>query len=111
MNYINQDIDTALDELHKLRREQALASLKERVKIGRISEIMADPFGGQLSPQLLKVALLMAKGYQTPQIAEALELSPNTIKVYRAEIGRRLGLKPHRVPGYVLDKIEAALDD
>ena len=105
------ELDAALEESRKLRREQALASFKERVKIGRVTEIMADPFGGKLSPQLLKVALLMAKGYQTPQIAEALELSPNTIKVYRAEIGRRLGLKPHRVPGYVLDKIEAALDD
>ena len=111
MNYLTDDLNEALEESRKLRREQALESLKERVKIGRISEIMADPFGGQLSPQLLKVALLMAKGYQTPQIAELLKLSPNTIKVYRADVGRRLGIKPHRVPGYVLDKIEAVLDD
>ena len=95
------DFDTAMEEMRDERRIQA-ATLRA---------IIADPFGGKLSPQLLKVALLMAKGYQTPQIAELLKLSPNTIKVYRADVGRRLGIKPHRVPGYVMDKIEAAIND
>ena len=111
MNYLTDDLNEALEESRKLRREQAAANLIDRVKIAMLPEILADPFDGKLSPQLLKVALLMARGYKTPEIAAELELAKNTIKVYRARVGEKLGISPSHVPGYVMDKIEAAIND
>ncbi len=105
------DFDTAMEEMRDERRKQAGESFKHRIRAATLRAIISDPFDGKLSPQLLKVALLMARGYKTPEIAEELELANNTIKVYRAKVGEKLGISPSRVPGYVLDELEAAINE
>jgi DNA-binding CsgD family transcriptional regulator len=47
----------------------------------------------QLKPRQLEIALLMADGLSSRDIADRLHLSPQTVDFHRREIRDRLGIK------------------
>jgi DNA-binding NarL/FixJ family response regulator len=47
---------------------------------------MSSPVGKELSPQEIRVAILIAKGVKPKQIAEQLEISVKTVNTFRGRI-------------------------
>ena len=60
---------------------------------------------GRLSPRQVETALLMARGLTSTEIADELGISVHTVRDHWNAAGRKLGVKPHLVPGYFIDRI------
>lgn len=59
---------------------------------GRLIAALQDKHGIGLSPRQAEVALLILRGHSTVSIALRLELSPQTVKVFRKQLYRKCGI-------------------
>jgi DNA-binding CsgD family transcriptional regulator len=59
---------------------------------GRLATAAARTLGVGLSPRQAQVALLILKGHSTLSIALTLQLSPQTVKVFRKQLYARCGI-------------------
>jgi DNA-binding NarL/FixJ family response regulator len=98
--------ETPVDEIAAAVRAAAqgaswLSPRAAEVVLGRIRHAAGEPTEGgpaleQLSPRELDVLRLIARGMENAEIAEALEISPRTVKNHVSSILAKLGL-PSRI--------------
>lgn len=69
---------------------ETLAHAREAAQRALLSEAMRSV---ELPERQRRIVTLVAKGYTTPQIAERLGISENTVANHRSAVLRRLGLR------------------
>ena len=72
--------------LHSTRKEQAEVSAVLEETIREIGQPASSETLPQISEREKEILDLLTKGYTTPQIAEGLGLSPETVKWYRKKL-------------------------
>ncbi len=84
----------------------AATNAKNQIALENIAMLLTgDALASDLSPRQAETALLMVRGLTSTEIAEELGISVHTVRDHWNAAGRKLGVKPHLVPGYFIDRI------
>ena len=83
-------------------------------KLEQIHNILRDPFPESIYPQLSQLERNIAKmtvidGMTAQEIARALGSSLSTVNSYRRMVFKAVGLRTHRWPSLVFDRIREVI--
>ena len=79
---------------------------RNQIALENIARLLSGAaLAGELSPRQCETALLMARGLTSTEISEDLGISVHTVRDHWNAAGKKLGVKPHLVPGYFIDRI------